>query len=92
MTTSLTRRAALTGLSALAVAPAFAQSGRNITMMHGFTPGANVDIVARLVAEHLGKRLGQTIVVEPRPGAGGTTAAAAVARSAADGTTISVNR
>lgn len=90
MTTSLTRRAALTGLSALAVAPAFAQSGRTITMMHGFTPGANVDIVARLVAEHLGKRLGQTIVVELRPGAGGTTAAAAVARSAADGTTISV--
>ena len=90
MTTSLTRRATLTGLSALAVAPAFAQSGRTITMMHGFTPGANVDIVARLVAEHLGKRLGQTIVVEPRPGAGGTTAAAAVARSAADGTTIAV--
>jgi tripartite-type tricarboxylate transporter receptor subunit TctC len=90
MTTSLTRRAALTGLSALAVAPAFAQSGRTITMMHGFTPGANVDIVARLVAEQLGKRLGQTIVVEPRPGAGGTTAAAAVARSAPDGTTIAV--
>jgi tripartite-type tricarboxylate transporter receptor subunit TctC len=90
MTTTLTRRAMLSGLSALAVAPASAQSGRTITMMHGFTPGANVDIVARLVAEHLGKRLGQTIVVEPRPGAGGTTAAAAVARSAADGTTIAV--
>jgi tripartite-type tricarboxylate transporter receptor subunit TctC len=90
MTTSLTRRAALTGLSALAAAPAFAQGGRTITMMHGFTPGANVDIVARLVAEQLGKRLGQTIVVEPRPGAGGTTAAAAVARSAPDGTTIAV--
>jgi tripartite-type tricarboxylate transporter receptor subunit TctC len=90
MTTSLTRRAALTGLSALAVTPAFAQSGRTITMMHGFTPGANVDIVARLVAEQLGKRLGQTIVVEPRPGAGGTTAAAAVARSAPDGATIAV--
>jgi tripartite-type tricarboxylate transporter receptor subunit TctC len=32
--------------------------------------GANVDIVARLIAEQLGKRMGQTIVVEPRPGAG----------------------
>jgi tripartite-type tricarboxylate transporter receptor subunit TctC len=90
MTTNLTRRAALTSLSVLAVAPAFAQGGRTITMMHGFTPGANVDIVARLIAEHLGKRLGQTIVVEPRPGAGGTTAAAAVARSAPDGSTIAV--
>jgi tripartite-type tricarboxylate transporter receptor subunit TctC len=90
MTTSLTRRAALTGLSALAVAPAFAQGSRTITMMHGFTPGANVDTVARLIAEQLGKRLSQTIVVEPRPGAGGTTAAATVARSAPDGTTIAV--
>ncbi len=77
-------------LSALAAAPALAQGGRTITMMHGFTPGANVDIVARLIAEHLGRRLGQTIVVEPRPGAGGTTAAATVARSAPDGTTIAI--
>lgn len=90
MTIHFTRRAALGGLSALAVAPALGQSGRVITLMHGFTPGANVDIVARLVAEHLGKRLGQTIVVEPRPGAGGTTAAATVARSAPDGATIAV--
>ena len=59
-------------------------------MIHGFTPGANVDMVARLVAEHLGKRLGQSIVVEPRPGAGGTTGAAAVARAAPDGTTLTV--
>jgi tripartite-type tricarboxylate transporter receptor subunit TctC len=90
MSTTVTRRAALSGLAALAAAPALAQGGRTITMMHGFTPGANVDIVARLVAEHLGRRLGQTIVVEPRPGAGGTTAAATVARSAPDGTTIAI--
>lgn len=49
-----------------------------------------MDIVARLVAEHLGKRLGQTIVVESRPGAGGTIGAAAVARAAPDGATIAV--
>ena len=88
--TNLTRRAALAGLSALAAAPALAQTGRTITMIHGFTPGANVDIVARLIAEHLGKRLGQTMVVEPRPGAGGTTGAAAVARSAPDGGTLTI--
>ena len=83
MTKPITRRMALAGLSALAVAPvaapAIAQSGRPITLMHGFTPGANVDITARLVAENLGKRLGQPVVVETRPGAGGTTSAAAVA-------------
>jgi len=88
--TDLTRRAALAGLSALAATPAVAQSGATITMMHGFTAGANVDTVARLIAEQLGKRLGQSIVVEPRPGAGGTTGAAAVARSAPDGTTLTV--
>jgi tripartite-type tricarboxylate transporter receptor subunit TctC len=92
MTTTINRRTALAGLSTLAVAPihgpAHAQSGRPITMMHGFTPGANVDITARLVAEALSKRLGQPIVVETRPGAGGTTAAAAVARAAPDGSMI----
>jgi tripartite-type tricarboxylate transporter receptor subunit TctC len=87
--TILTRRAALAGLAASAAAPAFGQAG-TITIMHGFTAGANVDIVARLVAEQLGKRLGQTIVVEPRPGAGGTTSAAAVARAAPDGSTLTI--
>jgi tripartite-type tricarboxylate transporter receptor subunit TctC len=89
---TITRRAALAGLSALAASPtaAYAQSGRPITIMHGFTPGANVDITARLIAEHLSKRLGQTVVVETRPGAGGTVSAAAVARSAPDGLTLAI--
>ena len=68
--TKLTRRSVLSGASALAIAPAYAQGGRTITLMHGFTPGANVDLVARLVADNLSKRLGQPIVVESRPGAG----------------------
>jgi tripartite-type tricarboxylate transporter receptor subunit TctC len=80
----------LAGLSAVTVSSAFAQSGRSVTMMHGFTPGANVDLVARLVADGLSKRLGQPFVVEPRPGAGGTTSAAAVARAAPDGTTLTI--
>lgn len=97
MTTEITRRTAIAGLSAFAAAPAFIAApalaqggGSTITMMHGFTPGANVDIVARLIADHLGKRLNRQIVVEPRPGAGGTTSAAAVARSAPDGTTLTI--
>ena len=88
--TKLTRRSVLSGASALAIAPAFAQGGRTITLMHGFTPGANVDLVARLVADNLSKRLGQPIVVESRPGAGGTTSAATVARAAPDGSTLTV--
>lgn len=90
MTIELTRRVVLGGLSALASGPSHAQSGRTITVMHGFTAGANVDIVARLVADHLSKRLNQPIVVEPKPGAGGTTSAATVARAAPDGTTLTV--
>ncbi|HWL31620.1 MAG TPA: tripartite tricarboxylate transporter substrate-binding protein [Xanthobacteraceae bacterium] len=91
MATTITRRSALAGLSALSVGaahPVRAQSARPITLIHGFTPGANVDITARLVADGLSRRLGQPFVVEPRPGAGGTTAAAAVARAAPDGLTL----
>ncbi len=73
------------------IAPAFAQSARpegTITIAHGFTPGGNVDLTARLIAERLGAKLGQQIVVEPKPGAGGSTAAAQVARATPDGTTL----
>lgn len=88
--THFTRRAVVGGLSALAAVPALAQSGRPITMLHGFTAGANVDLVARLIADQLSRKLDQSIVVEPRPGAGGTISAAAVARAAPDGTTLTV--
>ena len=79
MTSPITRRATIAGISAMGIAPALAQSARpdgSITLVHGFTPGGNVDLTARLVAERLGAKLGQQIVVEPKPGAGGTTAAA----------------
>jgi len=57
-------------------------------MVHGFPPGGPTDLVARLVADGLSRRLGQRLVVEGRPGASGTTAAAQVARAAADGYTL----
>jgi tripartite-type tricarboxylate transporter receptor subunit TctC len=75
-------------LSAMATGPAPAQSGRTITMMHGFPAGTNIDVVARLVTENLGPRLEQTMIVDPRPGAGGTVGAAAVARAPADGSVL----
>jgi tripartite-type tricarboxylate transporter receptor subunit TctC len=91
MNSKITRRSAIAGLSAMTVAPAVAQPARpegTITIAHGFTPGGNVDLTARLMADRLGARLGQSVVVEPRTGAGGTTAAASVARAAPDGRTL----
>jgi tripartite-type tricarboxylate transporter receptor subunit TctC len=51
----------------------------------GFAPGGGVDILARAVSQKLGETLGKTFVVENRPGAGGTTAYAALAKAPADG-------
>ncbi len=63
---------------------------RPITIIHGFPPGGPSDVIARIFADGLPKALGQPIVVEARPGASGTTAAAQVARAAPDGYTLSV--
>jgi len=88
MSKTITRRAAIAGLSALGLAPAFAQSGGAITIAHAFTPGGNVDLTARLIAGRLAAKLGQQVIVEPKTGAGGSTAAAQVARATPDGTTL----
>ena len=61
---------------------------RNISLIHGLTAGGGVDVSARLIAEGLSRRLGQQIVVEPKPGAAGTLAAAQVARATPDGYTL----
>ena len=58
---------------------------RNIALIVPFAAGGTSDIVARLVGEHMAKTLGQSIVVENDPGAGGTVAAKRVAQAAADG-------
>jgi tripartite-type tricarboxylate transporter receptor subunit TctC len=56
-----------------------------------FTPGSATDIVGRILAEKLGPLLGTTVIVENRPGAGGTLGAAGVAKSAPDGYTLLVH-
>jgi len=91
--TVINRRTMLAGLSAGAASlalPARAQAwpARPITLVHGLPPGGSVDGIARLFAEALGRRLGQSVVVEARPGAGGTSAASQVARAPADGYTL----
>jgi tripartite-type tricarboxylate transporter receptor subunit TctC len=87
-----TRRTLIAGgLAALVAPPARAQSDwpdRPVTMVHGFPPGGTVDLVARIVADGLSRRIGQPVVVEGRTGASGTTAAAGVARAAPNGNTL----
>jgi tripartite-type tricarboxylate transporter receptor subunit TctC len=61
---------------------------RLIKMIHGFPPGGNVDIIARLIASEMQKGLGQNIVIEPKPGLAGNIAAETVARSDPDGYTL----
>jgi tripartite-type tricarboxylate transporter receptor subunit TctC len=62
-----------------------------IRMIVPFTAGSGTDIVGRTVAEAMGRSLGQTIVVENKPGAGGTIGAAYVAKSDPDGYTLLIH-
>ena len=90
---AITRRAALGGLAGLIARPVFAQPAwpiRPLTLIVGFPAGGPVDIVSRIIGEGLSKRLGQQVVVENKPGATGTIAAAQVARAAPDGYTLTM--
>lgn len=82
--------AGLAALAALAAAPAAAQTypTRQITMIVPFAAGGPTDIIARIMADHMSRTLGQTIVVENAAGAGGTTASTRVSRATPDGYTI----
>ncbi|MFO1301520.1 MAG: tripartite tricarboxylate transporter substrate binding protein [Burkholderiaceae bacterium] len=89
-----TRRALLGVAAALAASPrAFAQRGypeRAITLVVPFAPGGIADLTARLVARAMGATLGQPIVVDNRPSAGGIVATTAVVNAAPDGYTALV--
>jgi tripartite-type tricarboxylate transporter receptor subunit TctC len=81
-----------TALAATCCTAAYAQNypTRPITLIVGLSAGGITDISARLYAEQVSKTIGQRIVVENRPGAGGAVAAAAVQNAAPDGHTLLV--
>ena len=83
------QRRALLALPVLA-SPALAQDWptRSIRIVVPFTPGGPVDVVARLIAERLRDRLGQPVLIDNRPGAGGNLGIRMVAQAPPDGATF----
>jgi len=76
-------------LCAAAISPqAHAQTSRTVKIIVPSTAGGGADVLARMLADQIGKAQGQTIVVENRPGAGNTIGTEAVARAAPDGNTL----
>jgi tripartite-type tricarboxylate transporter receptor subunit TctC len=90
-----TRRRLITASAAWLAVPggrAFAAGdiagGKPITLLVSYPAGGGADVMARLLAPRLSEALGQTVVVENKPGASGTIAAAQVARATPDGSTL----
>ncbi len=83
---------ALPVLAACLGLPALAQPrDKPIRMIVGFPPGQATDLIARVLADMLGRELAQPVIVENRPGQGGSLALAQLAGSAADGSVITVS-
>ncbi|BBL25290.1 MULTISPECIES: tripartite tricarboxylate transporter substrate binding protein [Comamonas] len=94
---SLTKRSlarwSLASLALLATAhPALAAAypQKPITLVVGFSAGSSIDMVARAVGNKLSDKLGQPVLIDNKPGAGGNVAAGLVARAPADGYTLLV--
>ena len=75
-------------VSAIDAARAQTFPSRPITLVVPFPPGGSTGIVARVIAEKMSETLGQPVVIDNRPGAGGLTGGRSVAKSAPDGYTL----
>lgn len=82
------RRIFLLSTSSLLAAPALHAQQAPVKILVGASAGGSTDTLARALANELGQRLGRTVIVENRPGAGGNIAADAVAKAAPDGNTL----
>ena len=85
------RRSLLAGVAATALAaPALGQTyqSKPVRLVVPYTPGGGADTTARLIAPRLQEALGQTVVIDNKPGAGGSIGDDAVAKAAADGHTL----
>lgn len=88
---AIPRRSAIAALLALAFAgPAAAQAypDKPIRIVVGFAPGGFTDVLARIIGQKLTERLGQSVIVENKPGAAGTLGADLVAKAKPDGYTL----
>jgi tripartite-type tricarboxylate transporter receptor subunit TctC len=65
-----------------------AYPSKTIRILVGFAPGGSTDILARVIAQEMGKNVGQQVVVDNRPGAGGNIAAELVSKAPPDGYTL----
>ena len=86
----LSRRSFVAASLAFAL-PARAQAAwpaKPIKLVVPYAPGGSTDVIGRVIAEYLGQRLGQNIVVENRPGKGATIGSSQVARATPDGYTL----
>ncbi len=88
VTWSLVALAALTAGTGAAVAQTFPT--KPVRIVVPFAPGGGTDIVARIMGPKLSQALGQPVIIENRPGAGGTTGSEFVAKAAADGYTLGI--
>lgn len=83
------QRRHFTALAATALAaPAVFAQDRTLKILVGFPPGGSVDVIARLLAEKLRASLGQTVLVDNKPGAGGRVALNEIKKAAPDGQTL----
>lgn len=94
----ITRRSALAAFGGALAMPAIRTAGaqetypnRPIRMIVPFPPGGSTDVLARVIGEYLSRELGQSVVIENRPGSAGNVGVNAIARAEPDGYTIGVS-
>lgn len=88
LTSAILATVACAGLPAAQAADAAAYPDRPVTLLIPYPPGGSADLLARPIAVELQKKLGQTVVIDYKPGAGGTIASAQLARAKPDGYTL----